>query len=210
MDKKNYQVLAFLNFVFGIIAICLYLPYTIQSFNIKGFQWLNFAKDMLKENYSNALIYFGIFLLMWFIVLTLLSIISNVNLPKILFKLSTILSLVLPLIYVFSIKYDFALKFWIKNIAPNLKIICYAFLCVSVGFSVLGLIFNLMRQNKANFHNILQAVIMNVLLALLLAVQGWCGWDIENSVKLFGILMGLFAIYLPISSIILLICAKKQ
>ena len=210
MNEKNYHALAFLNFIFGIISICLYLPYTIQSFNIKGFKWLNFAKDMLKENYQNALIYFGIFLLIWFIVITSISIINNISLSRMLFKLSAISSLLLPLVYVLALKYDWALEFWIKNIAPNVKMICYIVLSVSVGFSVLGLILNFTRENKANFHLILQSLIMNALLVLLILIQGWCGWSFGSQVKIFGILMGLFAIYLPISSFVLLICDKKR
>jgi len=210
MNSKNYQALAFLNFIFGMISICLYLPYTIQAFNIKGFKWLDFAKDLLKSNYHNMLIYFGAFLLIWFIALTLISIINNVNLAKLSFKVSTILALLIPLVYVLALKNDWALEFWIKNIAPNVKMICYIALCVSVGLWGLGLIFNFTKENKANLHHILQALIMNVLLILLILIQGWCGWSVGNPLKIFGVLMGLFAIYLPISSFVLLICAKKR
>ena len=209
MYSKKYNSLAFFNLIFGVCAICLYLPYTLSAFNIKGFGWLDFAKNILKSKYFDVMVYFGIFLLIWIIALTVISLPCRINLSKLLFKLSTIVALALPLIYVLSIKYDFALEFWIKNIASNIKMISYVLLCVSGGCFILGIMFNFTRDGKANLHQILQALAMCVLLAVLIAVNGWCGWKV-NVIKLFGVLMGVFAIYLPISSIVLMLCAKNR
>ena len=130
--------------------------------------------------------------------------------PKLLFKISIISALMLPLIFVLASKFDWALKFWIKTIAPDIKMISYILICVSVGSFVLGLIFNFTKDSKANLHHILQALVMCALMVLLVAINGWCGWNVKNILKLFGVLMGLLAIYMPISSIIMLICAKKR
>jgi len=212
MYKKKYRLLAILNFIFGACAIALYLPYTFEAFNIKGMGWLNFAPDLFKSNYFDVLIYFGIFLLVWFIVTNALSLLSYVNMPKLAFKISIISALILPLIYVMALKFDFMLEFWIKSIAPNIKMISYIFACIAVGSFILGLVLNFTKENRANLHHILQALVMSILLILLIAVNGWCGWSIGLSalLKLFGVLMGLFATYLPISSIVLFVCAKKR
>ena len=210
MYNKRYQMLAMLNFILGICAICLYLPYTIQAFSIKGFKWLNFAKDILKDKYLDVCIYFGIFLLAGFIILNLFSLFSHTNFSKIAFKISIISALVLPLVDILSIKYNWMLDFWIKSIAPNIKMISYILLCVAVGSFVLGLILNFTRKTRANVHIIVQALIMCCVIVLFIAVRGWCGWDISNIDKLFGILMSVFAIYLPISVILLIICVKNR
>lgn len=209
MHKRGYLILSMLNFIFGVCAIFIYLPYTLEAFNIKGFGWIDYAKDVLNSDYYNALIYFGIFLLTWFIVLTFISLLSHINLPKLSFKLSTIIALILPLVFTLAIKNDKALEFWIKNIAPDVKMVSYIFLCVSWGTFGLGLVLNFIKDNRANLHIILQALTMCVLLTLVVAVNGWCGWSINLS-KMFGILMALFAVYLPISSIVLIICTKKR
>jgi len=208
--KKKYLHLAILNFVLGICAICLYLPYTLEAFDMAGFEWFKFVPDMLKDNYFNVLIYFGVFLLSWVIVLNLISLFNHANLPKILFKISAILSLILPLIYVLALKSDAVLEFWIKFISKNIKIISYTLLCVSIGTFGLGLIYNIINKNRANLHLLLQALFMCALLLLLIAVNGWCGWNISKVYRLYGILVGLFAIYLPISSIILILCRKTK
>ena len=209
MNKNNYYALSFLNLVFGILAIFLYLPYTLQAFDINVNGWLNFAMDIFKSNYIDILIYFGIFLLLWVIVLTIISIIIRINLPKLLFKLSAIVALILPLMYVLALKFDAVLDIWIKSIAPNVKIISYILISVSCGLFVLGLILNFTREKRANLHLIVQALEMCALLILIVAINGWCGWKVDY-VKGFGVLMGLFAIYLPLSTIIISICAKKR
>lgn len=209
MYKKKYQIFAILNLILGACAICLYVPYTIQVFNIKGFNWLNFAKDLLKTNYYDVLLYFGIFLLMWFIILNLFSILSNFNVAKLAFKMAVISALILPLIYVLGLKYDEVLELWIKYIAPNIKMISYLFLCISIGSFALGLLFNFTKENRANIHHIVQALVMCILLSLLIAINGWCGWSV-NTIKLFGILMSLFALYLPFATLLLTICAKMR
>lgn len=203
--SKKYTLLLFFNFVLGFCAIILYLPYSLSAFNLKGFDWLNVAPDLLKSNYFNTLIYFGIFLLVWFICINAFSLLTHPNLPKTLFKLTSIISLILPLVYVLALKYNWALEFWIKNISKNVKMISYISLCVSWGTWLLALVFNFTKRHKANINHILQALIMCALLTLIVAVNGWCGWSISNPLKIYGVLMGLFAVYLPISAIIMFI-----
>ena len=209
--KNRYSTLSIFNFIFGICAIVLYLPYTISAFNLKGFSWLtDIAPDLLKDKYFDALIYFGIFILGWFIVINVLSLLSRPNLPKLLFKVSAISALLLPLITVLCFKFDWAMEFYVKNIAKNIKTISLAMMAISCGAAVLGLCSNFTRRNRANMHHILQAIVMCALLVLMVAVYGWCGWKVSEPSKVFGILMGLFAIYLPLSSIILFMLRKKR
>ena len=208
--KKRYSQLAIWNILLAICAICLYLPYTLEAFDMPGFEWFKFVPDMLKTNYYDVLIYFGIILLLWFIGLNLITLLSHINLPKFLFKICIIVSLILPLIYVVALKNDSALNFWIKNIAPNIKTIAYVFLCVGWGTFILALIYNFTRKNHANLHHIIEALVMCVLLTLMIICNGWCGWNFDNIIKLHGVMVGLFAIYLPISVVILFICRNKR
>ena len=206
--NKKYLTLSLINFLLGIGAICLYLPYTLDAFNVQS-EWLNFAPDILKQNYTNTLVYFGIFLLLWVIVINITSILSHVNKAKIAFKLSSVIALILPLVYVLAIKYDWALQFWIDNIAKNIKMISNVLLCVSFGSLILGLVLNFINKNHANLYHIIQAVFMCLTLALLVAVNGWCGWDVSVE-KMFGLLMGAFAIYLPTSAVVLYMIRNKR
>lgn len=208
--NKSYKLLAIFNLLLGVGAICLYLPYTLEAFNMPGFQWFKFVPDMLKDNYYDVLIYFGIGLLLWFIVLNAVSLLSRPNLPKVLFKVSTIVALLLPLLYILALNNDTFIKFWIENIAKNVKIISYIALCVSCGTFVLALIYNFKRNNRANLHHILQALFMCALLVLMILYNGWCGWNIELNYKIYGILIGWLAIYLPISCITLFVCRNKR
>ncbi|MBQ8522527.1 MAG: hypothetical protein IJ458_02545 [Clostridia bacterium] len=208
--KKKYLQLATLNLILGICAICLYLPYTLEAFDMPGFEWFSFVSKVLKHNYYNVLVYFGVFLLLWIIVLTILSLLSRPNVAKFTFKICTIISLVIPLIYVLALKNDKALEFWIKTLAPNIKMISLVLMCVSWGSFVLALIFNYTRKNHANLHHIVQALVACVLLTLIVLVNGWCGWSFNDITKIEGVLIGLFAIYLPISSVILFVCRNKR
>ena len=208
--KKGYTRLAFFNVILAVVAICLYLPYTLEGFNMAGFEWFKFVPDMLKDKYFNVLIYFGIFLLVWFIVLNLVSILSHLNLPKLMFKLAIIVALSLPLVYISALKFDAVAEIWVKNIAPNIKTIAYSVLCISCGSFGLGLIYNFTRSNKANLHHIVEALVMCILLILMIVCYNWCGWDIEVTFKIYGILIGLLAMYLPISAVTLLICRNKR
>lgn len=209
MQRKNYKILSLLNLLLGVCAICLFLPTTLKAFSVKGFDWLDFAPDLFKDNYINVEFYFGLFLIVWFIVINAISLLSRPNLSKTLFKLSTIVALALPLMFVLAVKYEFALEFWIKNIAPEIKTIALVVLCVSAGLFALGLILNFVRRNRANLHIVLQALVMCAFLGLLIAAEGWCGWKVDI-LKMVGVLYAVFAIYLPISSIVLLICAKSR
>lgn len=208
--KAKYSLLAVINFLLGACAICIYLPYTSDAFNIKGMSWLGFAKKLLKDNYYNVSIYLGIIILGWIIAVTLLTLFSRPNFAKLMFKLSAISSLIIPLVYVMALKYDFALEFWIKYIAPYVKMICYIFLSASVGSLLLAIVLNFTQRRRANLHLITQALAMLALFVLMLIVFGWCGWNIGATVKLFGVLMALMAVYLPLSIIILIICAKNR
>ncbi len=209
MQRKNYRILSFFNLLLGVCAICLFLPTTFKLFEIKGFDWLDFAPDLFKKNHLDVEFYFGLFLIVWFIALNAISLLSRPNWSKTLFKVSIIVALILPLINILAVRYEFALKFWIKNIAPEIKTISMVLLCVSAGLFGLGLILNFARHNKANLHIVLQSLVMCVFLGLFIAVEGWCGWKVDL-LKMMGALYAVFAIYLPISSIILLICAKNR
>jgi len=209
MNKKYIQ-LAIYNLVLAVVAICLYLPYTLEAFDMPGFEWFKFVPDLLKNNYHKTLIYFGLFLLLWFIALNLFTILTHANLSKVIFKISIISSLVLPLAYVLALEFDWALDFWVKTIAPNIKMIAYILLIVSWGSFVLGLIYNFTKRYHANLHHIMEALVMCLLITLLVMVNGWCGWKFDSVVKMYGLMVGLFAIYLPVSAIILFICRKKR
>ena len=208
--RKKYLKLAIVNFILGVCAICLYLPYTLEAFDMAGFEWFKFVPNMLKDNYYNVLIYFGVLLILWFILLNLIGILHHINLPKFLFKMSIIVALILPLMYVLALDNNFAFNFWIKNILPNIKTISYIFLGISCGTFVLGLIYNITRKNHANSHHIIEATVMCLLLVLMCIVNGWCGWNIDVTIKLYGIMIGLFALYLPISGVNLLFCKNKR
>ena len=208
--NKRYSQLAVFNLLLGLCAICLYLPYTLEAFDMPGFDWFKFVPDMLKDNYGKVLIYFGIFLLLWIIGLSVLSLLNKPNLPKLLFKISAISALILPLIYVCAFEFEWAREFWVKNISSDIKMISFVVMGVSCGSFVLGLVYNFTRKNRANLHLIVQALVMCALLVLLVAVNNWCGWDIKNVLKLYGVLVGILAIYLPISSIILFMCRKNR
>ncbi len=208
--KKGYTKLATVNMLLGLVAVCLYLPYTLDAFNMPGFDWFKFVPKLLKDSYFDVLVYFGVFLIVWFIALNLISILSHINLPKLLFKVSIISALILPLIYVLAFKNETALEFWLKNIAKNAKMISYVLLGISIGSFVLGVIYNITRKNRANLHHITEAFTMCLLLLLMALCFGWCGWDFDVSYKIYGIMVGLFAIYLPISSVILYMCRNKR
>ena len=212
MYKKRYKLMAGINLLFGVCAIFLYMPYMLQAFNINVSKWIKAGFDLLGNDYWDIMMYLGIVLLLWIIGLTILSLFSHPNIPKIIFKISVISALALPLIYVLALKYDWALKFWIENLSKNIKMISYILLIVSGGSFVLGLIFNFTKNHTANPHHVIQALVMCVLILLFIVVHGWCGWDVSASLvtKCYGVMMGLFAIYLPISTIILMVCSKKR
>ena len=209
--KKKYSTLSVFNFVFGVCAIMLYLPYTIKSFGLSGFDWFTkIAPNLLKEDYSKVLLYFGIALLAWIILVNAITLLNRPNLPKMLLKLSAISALLLPMMAVLCLKFEWALEFYIKNIAKNIKSISLILMGISCGLALLGLCFNFTRRNRANIYHILQAVTMCALLILMVAVYGWCGWNVKNTVKLYGVLIGLLAVYLPTSSVILFTLRNRR
>ncbi len=208
--KNKYVSLAICNILLAVCAICLYLPYTLEAFDMAGFEWFKFVPNLLKNNYYDVLIYFGLFLLLWFMVLNLITILSRVNIPKFLCKITVVLALILPFMYVSALKNETMLELWLKTIIPNIKIIAYVTLCVSCGNFVLALIYNFTHKNRANLHHLLEALVMCALLILMIICNGWCGWSIKSSVKIYGILIGLLAMYLPISAMVLFICRKNR
>ncbi|MBQ3502475.1 MAG: hypothetical protein IJA72_02310 [Clostridia bacterium] len=212
MHKQGYKAMAGINLLLGLGAIFLYLPYMLQAFNIDATKLIKVGVDLFEKNYFDVLIVYGIILLVWIVGLTILSFLSHPNVPKLILKVAVLSALALPLMYVLALKYDWAIEFWIKNINENIKMISYILIIVSSGSFVLGVIFNFSKKHKANIHQIIQALVMCVLVILFVAVQGWCGWkiDIDLLTKLYGVLMGLFAIYLPLSVITLLISSKQR
>ena len=71
--KKKYLTYAIGNLILGLCAIILYLPYTLKAFKISGFAWLDIAPDLFKGNYNDVLIGFGIFVLLWLILINVIS-----------------------------------------------------------------------------------------------------------------------------------------
>ena len=82
MYKKGYKTMAGINFLLGLCAIFLYLPYMLQAFEIDASKWIEIGSDLFKKNYGDVLITFGIVLLVWIIGLTALSLLSKPNVPK--------------------------------------------------------------------------------------------------------------------------------
>ena len=158
------------------------------------------------------LITFGIVLLVWIVGLTIVSLLSKPNVPKLILKVAVIAALALPLMDVLGLKYDWALEFWSENIIKNIKKISYILIIVACGSSVLGILFNFSKKHKSNLHHITQALVMSALLVLFVAVRGWCGWkiDLDIMTKLYGVLMGLLAIYLPISAPIIIVSSRRR
>ncbi len=205
--KKKYLMYAAGNFILGLCAIILYLPYTFKAFNISGFDWLDLAPDLFKSNYHNVLIGFGVFILIWLILINAISLINFPNIPKTLFKSSIIVALILPLVYVLALRSEIVLEFWLKYFSKNIKTISCSLIFISCGLALLGLLYNFTRRKHANLHHILQAFTMCLLLILLVMSNGWC-WQIAGVEKTFGLLMGLLAVYFPISSLVLYLFRK--
>ncbi|MFQ6724187.1 MAG: hypothetical protein ACLRFE_02510 [Clostridia bacterium] len=204
--KKQYITLAVFNFVLSIVVICLYLPYTFEAFNMSGF---DFMENILKDKYYDTLILFGIFLLSFIIVYNLSTMWFKSNLPKTIFKLTSVVALTLPLMYVLALRFDFMFKFWLKVIMPNIKMISYIIMLMAIGSFILGVIYNTTKRNNASLHIVVQTLFMCLLLILMIVVNNWCGFNVQNVVKLYGLLVGLFAIYLPLQGIILLFTHNK-
>ena len=101
-----------------------------------------------------------------------------------------------------ALKSDLILKIWLKLFANDIKTVSCTLIFVSCGLTVLGLLYNFTRRKRANLHHILQAITMCLLLILLVMANGWC-WQIISMEKAFGLLMGLLAVYFPVSSLIL-------
>lgn len=200
--KKKYSLYALGNLILGLCSIVLYLPYTFRVFKISGFDWLDIAPDLFKANYSNVLIGFGAFILLWIILVNAISIINYPNIAKTLFKTAVIVALILPLTYVLALRSELILKIWLKYFADNIKTMSSGLIFISCGLVVLGLLYNFTRRKRANLHHILQAIAMCALLILLVMANGWC-WQIISMEKAFGLLMGLLAVYFPVSSLIL-------
>lgn len=208
--KKKYLSLAIFNILLGLVAICLYLPYTLEAFNMAGFEWFKFVPNTLKGNYYDVLIYFGLFLLLFFIISNFITLLSKVNIPKFLCKITVVIALALPFMYILALKNDTILKLWLKTIVPNIKMITYIVICVSCGNFVLALIYNFTHKNRANLHHLLEALVMCALLILMAICYNWCGWEIKSTIKIYGVLIGLLAMYLPISSLVLCICSRNR
>lgn len=205
--KKKYLMYAGVNLLLGLCSIILYLPYTFKAFNIFGFDWLNLAPDLFKNNYHNVLIGFGVFILIWLILINVISLINFPNIPKTLFKSSVIVALILPFIYVLALRSELVLKLWFKYFDKNIKTISCALIFISCGLALLGLLYNFTRRKHANLHHILQSITMCGLLVLLAVANGWC-WQVVAVDKAFGLLMGVLAVYFPISSLILYLFRK--
>lgn len=207
MHKGN-KVLALSNLLLGLVSIVLYLPYFFEAFNMNVNGWMNVTHKLLKNNYSNILTVFGVFLLAYIVILNLASIFSCKGLSGFSLRLTAILSLPLVLLYALALQFDAVLSFWIKCIAPNIKMISLVLAIISVGLLVLGVLSCITKRRKINFYLLLQAIAMCSLLMVLILMNGWLGLDI-NAVKGFGILLAVLPIYLPASSILLMLYRRN-
>lgn len=213
MKKVGYRVLAILNLILGAGAIFVYAPIMLSAFNVNVSKWNKVVVNLFDKNYSNVLICFGLAILVYIFILNIATFFYKLNVPKFCFKLGALVALVLPLIYVSGLKFDFMLEFWIKNIAKNIKTLSYISIVISGGLFLLGFIFNFISGPKANIVHILQNLAMALILLALIYINNWCGWEYVKAlpyIKIYGALMGVLGIYLPLSSISLLICAKLR
>ena len=212
---KGYKLLAFISLLLGALAVVLYLPYTFNAFGVNCKSWFELSQDILKEEYFNVLIYVGIGLLGLIIVFNLVSIFKRPNISKICFKISTIIALLLPILFVMALnidKFEWAWKFWVEHISKNLKTYSYIAIGASAGLFIVGIIRNFTADNKAGFHHIFKTIFMIALLILMAYCYGWCNWTINVNVidKIYGLLIGWLAIYLVLSTFVLLICSKLE
>ncbi len=208
MGKKRCMLLAFVNLILGGIGAFIYLPYFFEAFNMNVAGWSNAIHRLLSENYSKLLIWFGIILLAYIIITKIITMLSSKNLSCLCFKLSSIIALLLPLLYVMALQFDSILELWIKHIASNIKTISLIAAIISCGLLLLGIISSITRNRKLNIYLLIQSIAMCTLLVLLVSINSWVGWTI-NTIKGFGMLMAICPVYLLISVIILIFSPKK-
>ncbi len=209
MKKSRYGLRALVNLLLGVGAIFFYTPYVLNAFNIKTEAWSKMLVKLLGDNYFNIMIWFGLVLMGYIVIFNIATILSKANGAKLSFKLTSVVSLLLPIVYVGALKYNAILELWIKAFAPNVKTIGLGFLVASFGLLFLGIFTSVKKHIKVNFYYLLQAIFMCALLTLLVSVNNWCGWDV-NPTKAFGMLMSIMSVYLMASSIILFIFAKNN
>lgn len=208
MCKKRYRLMAVINLLLGIFSSFLYLPYFFEAFNMNCKGWINACEKLFKSNYTDVLMYFGIAILVWIVLVNVVSFFFQPNLAKLSFKATTFVSLALPILYVCALNFNPALKFWANVIAPHLKLTAYVCVASSVGFFILGFLLNIVKENKSNFHNVFQALATVMVNLTLILTNDWCGWRIWNVNKWFGLLMISMPIYYLISPWLLLKLSK--
>ena len=208
MRKTGYRMLGVINFIVALLTGFIYMPIALQHFGLNTSVWIDITQDILKSNYEQVLVYIGLIILVATAVLNLISMIYKTNSAKICFKISIIVALILPIIFVSAMEFEWAFKFWINNIASDIKMWASILIIVSLGMFGLGLIFNFIRQKRANFHHIIEAIGMCCLLIFVAGAYNWCGWG--NVDKMQGMMTLWIPVYLLLSAFVLFICSKSH
>lgn len=211
MQRVGYKILGVISCLLALATGFIYIPISLNLFNVNSAKWLDLTKDILKSYYSDVIIYVGLAILIAIVVLNLVSLVYKTNMAKICFKLTTIISLILPIMFVCTMQFDWAFKFWINNIAKNIKMISYIVMSVSAGLFILGIIFNITSRKRANFHHVFEALAMLGLFIVMICAFDWCGWtsNIHNFSTLIGVMVLWLSAYLLISTIVLFACSKS-
>lgn len=217
--KKKYPQLAIINLLLAVGVIYLFFPYIIETFKLYKYDWTKYVSKILIKDYYKPSYYVATGLLIWIAGLNLLTMLIRINVPKFLFKTNILIALGLPLIYMLAIKNSTIANFWSKTIFPNMSMILTVLLCVCWGNWILGLVYNFTHKKRANLHHIVETLFMCFLLTLMILSDAWTGgivggyWSegyIVFTEKAYCIIMGLFALYLPISSLVLYTCRNNR
>lgn len=206
MNNKYYKILSIINLISCLLSVLLIFLLEISTINSKG-EFIIFSSI----NLNDVINYFILFQLMFILIITVLTLFFKINLTKLFLKLSTIISLILPIIFLLTINNDYILTFWFNNIANNIKFISIILTIVCIGIFILALILFAMGKLKADIFQIFQALGCNVFLILICYIFNFYGlYTTLSSVKIFKIMLLFWSIYLIISVAALFISHKFQ
>lgn len=206
MNNKYYKILSIINLISCLLSVLLIFLLEISTINSKG-EFIIFSSI----NLNDVINYFILFQLMFILIITILTLFFKINLTKLFLKLSTIISLILPIIFLLTINNDYILTFWFNNIANNIKFISIILTIACMGIFILALILFAMGKLKADIFQIFQALGCNVFLILICYIFNFYGsYTTFSSVKIFKIMLLFWSIYLIISVAALFISHKFQ